>query len=283
MSNNILLSVIEKGNPQSKNKFVFISGFPDSEVSGWGNLIDLLCQNSSNDCYCLAMCLPGYEKNGYMKLKRWGYTFNELVDLIHSTICHYIPQYNEIQVHLVIHDWGALLGLLYENKYPQRISQIIDFDVGIMKRPTGKSLRIVIFYQLWFAIGYILSQVFHRLIGDLFIVLYVLFPDSCKPTRSFEKLGRPLTELSSVMGYPYFHLWYLMLTGAPLPKPQHPSCPILFMYGKYKNVMFHSDEFIQQIRKSPGSRYVEMDTGHWVASQEPEIAEREIRQFIQWK
>jgi pimeloyl-ACP methyl ester carboxylesterase len=42
------------------------------------------------------------------------------------------------------------------------------------------------------------------------------------------------------------------------------SLPILYIYGKRKPFMFHSEEWLQKVAAHPGSRVEGFDTGHWV-------------------
>ena len=53
---------------------------------------------------------------------------------------------------------------------------------------------------------------------------------------------------------------------ANIPRARFPSkIPILFMWGKNKNVQFHGPEFIESIEKTPGSRWKSYDgAGHWL-------------------
>jgi pimeloyl-ACP methyl ester carboxylesterase len=49
-----------------------------------------------------------------------------------------------------------------------------------------------------------------------------------------------------------------------------PACPVLFIYGKRKPVMFHTQAWLDELRKGRGNSVVEFDTGHWVMLQRPE-------------
>jgi pimeloyl-ACP methyl ester carboxylesterase len=49
-----------------------------------------------------------------------------------------------------------------------------------------------------------------------------------------------------------------------------PACPVLFLYGRRKPVMFHTKAWLEELQKRNGSRVVEFDTGHWVMLQQPD-------------
>ena len=45
--------------------------------------------------------------------------------------------------------------------------------------------------------------------------------------------------------------------------------------------MFHSPFFIEKIRKTPGCQYVEVDAGHWLQLDQPELFQREVILFLE--
>jgi pimeloyl-ACP methyl ester carboxylesterase len=44
---------------------------------------------------------------------------------------------------------------------------------------------------------------------------------------------------------------------------------MLYVYGKRKPFMFHSDRWLEKIASYPGSRVEGFDTGHWVMTSKP--------------
>lgn len=87
----------------------------------------------------------GYENDA--KIPSWGYDFPVLVDMMKTTLDKLIKK-NEKFV-LCIHDWGCLVGLLYQNTYPTNIEKVAMFDVGTVDTlPPFKDLFIMSIYQV---------------------------------------------------------------------------------------------------------------------------------------
>ena len=42
-----------------------------------------------------------------------------------------------------------------------------------------------------------------------------------------------------------------------------PLCPMLFMYGTKKPIMFHSQKCVDTLNATPGSKAVAIQGGHW--------------------
>ncbi|HSC88267.1 MAG TPA: hypothetical protein VLC09_13385, partial [Polyangiaceae bacterium] len=68
------------------------------------------------------------------------------------------------------------------------------------------------------------------------------------------------------MNYPYFHAWRDILTGraAKLFRGYRPNAPTLFVYGQRKPGHFHTAQWLEQVRATPGGEVVELPIGHWV-------------------
>jgi pimeloyl-ACP methyl ester carboxylesterase len=72
------------------------------------------------------------------------------------------------------------------------------------------------------------------------------------------------------MGYPYAVQWTGAAGGFGQAKTYRPACPMLFIYGRRKPVMFHSTAWAEEVAAQPGSRVLTFDTGHWVMVEQPE-------------
>ena len=171
-----LLITYQGGNINSEKKLVFISGFPDNELSGWNGIAEELA--STFDCYVLALCLPGLESKPVQKLPRWGISHADILSRILYTIDYYIKSST---FNLVIHDWGSHFGLLLENIIPQRIEKVVVLDVFMCRGSKLSTHQVIIMmiYQLWFAIAYVLSQLFGHYIGQFSFLLFFRNDISC--------------------------------------------------------------------------------------------------------
>lgn len=73
----------------STSPIVFLSGFPDNELSSWGEHVPASLEADGHRM--VFMCLPGYETvslgKGKPSMKRsWGYSLEEVLQIMHSTI-----------------------------------------------------------------------------------------------------------------------------------------------------------------------------------------------------
>ena len=134
-----------------------IAGFPDDHLSGFQELIDELLLVTRSSIRIISLALPDYDTKPIESRKNMGYTFPEVVELIDRCITHYVPDRTQ-KVNLIIHDWGAVYGYLYENTYPDRVNRLVGLDVGLWYSPKGKEKFISMLYQLWFASAYVVSQ-----------------------------------------------------------------------------------------------------------------------------
>jgi hypothetical protein len=48
---------------------------------------------------------------------------------------------------LIVHDWGCVLGLMFQNKHPDLVDKIVAINVGIMDGPIKLS-DVLVCYQL---------------------------------------------------------------------------------------------------------------------------------------
>ena len=269
-----------KGHPV----MVFVAGFPDDQLTGWGKLVSEFSETHRVIC----MCWPGYEKGGANKLPRWGYLISEVVAAMHETLADISAEESIDNFTLVIHDWGSYLGLLYQNSFPERVARIVCFDVGILKKPPLKDTAIILLYQLWFCVVYFFSHFLGKIVGQAMMMSFFLFVNPFLGPAPHDRVARPQLEITPWMLYPYwqFHFGsegYFMKGPQKMLRPRYPvsNCKILFMYGKKKRCMFHGPEFLEKIEKDEGSSWRAFDAGHWVQTSafQPEVI-AEMRRFM---
>lgn len=255
----------EERGENSDAPLVFMPGFPDTATSGWGEALPAALLKSRRRL--IFLCMPGYENPFPSPLlkKSWGFDFEVIVEMMKGTLddLKLGKKYGKPFV-LVAHDWGAFIAQIYTTRYPEDISKLILCDVG-MKRQFQSSWDALtnIFYQVCFAIAYVVSQTMGEFAGELLFkstlslgVLHMIGP--CP----HDVLHIPPENLTVLQCYPYYHLWRRILTKS-LPKIGFPTCPLLFMYGLKKNCMFHDDEYLKKIAATDGCSSVGMDAGHW--------------------
>ena len=134
-------------------------------------------------------------------------------------------------VSLVIHDWGALIGMLYENQYPTRVKRLVVMDVGILHFPDLRYVFHILLYQVTFAISYMVSQLVCLRAGNVLFKGFLALCYVCKPLLAptpHDVIHRPFHHLHVEMCYPYFYLYMHYVCGR-LIMPTFPTAPVLFL------------------------------------------------------
>lgn len=237
---------------------VMVHGWPDTK-SLWDGLVDRL----KRDYVCARFTLPGFAAGDPRRLR----TLAEIVGLLEAVVDAVSP---DKPVTLVLHDWGCYYGYQYYMKNPGRVSRIVGIDIGDvdskqMRLPFSMALFMVC-YQLWLAMAWVIGG----RIGDAM-------------TRLMARVAEARSEpglVHSGMNYGY----YLKYKSALLGRSQgevlfDPACPMLFLFGRKKPTMFHSDAFVERLNRTPGSRAVGFDAGHWLMLEQPTEVFREIRDW----
>lgn len=258
------MEVIVQGNPDLPLLF-FIHGWPDN-ASLWRKQFAAL----SEQFYCVAVNLPNFSSEPDQS---GGYDFPELVAGLALTIRKY--QQDNAPVMLVTHDWGAYLGYLLEHNHPQLIARMVALDIGGHAKPGSlKEMLFIISYQwtlifCWLVggvlppLGNVLSRLLARLIG----------------------VPRPQQkELKSYYNYPYFYFWRGMLLPrwkSSLLGYYRPNCPVLYLYGQAKPVMFHSERWLKIVTESSGRCIGIASAGHWFMETHPHVVNQAIADWCE--
>lgn len=231
-------------------------GWPDT-LRLWDDLVGRL----KNDYVCARLTLPGFAV-GYPRRLR---TLEEIVGLLEAVVDAVSPGR---PVTLVLHDWGCYYGYQYYMKNPRRVSRIVGIDIGDVDSKEMKlPLSMVLFtlaYQLWLA-G---ARVIGGRAGDAM-------------TRLMARVAGAHAApglVHSGMNYGYYLKYKSALLGRSQGEvPFEPVCPMLFLYGRKKPTMFHSGSFVEKLNRTPGSRAVGFDAGHWLMLERPTDVASEIR------
>lgn len=243
---------------------VFIHGWPDN-ASLWRHQVAAL----GGEYRCVLLTLPNF---GEEEEHAGGYNFPLLVELLARTVASL--RRDDERVVLVTHDWGAYIGYLYEQLYPDQILKMVALDVGGHVQPTtAKEVVFIVGYQ-WILIACWLVGGVIAAMGDWL-------------TRKFAHALRvPARQAASVrsrFNYPYFFFWRGMLVPwarKTLLAYYRPRCPVLFMYGAKKPVMFHSERWLNIVEKSGGRIDCIEEAGHWLMESHPERVNEAIARWL---
>jgi cis-3-alkyl-4-acyloxetan-2-one decarboxylase len=220
------------------HKIVFLQGWPD-DLTVWDEAVADL----SRDYCCVRVNMPGYGDAGSATP-----TTDEVVDAI-VALLHEVA--GDDQVTLVLHDWGSYWGHAAHHRVPELVARVASLDVSPHYKATPKAMAGIVVYQGWlygaFKIG-----------GGI----------GAWMTRKVAELGRApgdISKMHSGMNYPYRNIWSDLASGraGQLTKGYWPTCPLLFMYGARKPFPFHSQAWVDHVRKV-GGEVVEVQSGHWV-------------------
>jgi len=238
---------------------VMIHGWPDT-YRLWDAQVHFL-----RDRYrCIRFTLPGFDAAH----PRQAYSLEQMTSLFTQIIEQACP---EQKVTLMLHDWGCTFGYEFYVRNPHLVSRVIGVDVGdkssLRQSHTLRESLMVFMYQGWLALAWMIGG----RIGD-------------RMTRAMARwLGCPSPQalMHSHMGYPYFMHWFggrqsYRRNG----KPFIPSCPILFIFGRRKPLMFHAKAWTDDLLRSTSNEVVAFDTGHWVMSAEPERFNQVVNDWL---
>lgn len=224
MSSSDLCPYVEKGL-KSGPPLLFLAGFPDNETSGWGKVVPT---DLGKKYRCIFMCLPGYSARQDPRTnKPWGYEQEDVLRMMGNTLDALGLRTKPFP--MIAHDWGAFYALLYTTRHPAEVSNLILCDVGMVDPFSLPLFTIpyIIFYQVYFAIVYIISQTLSvRLATFIFWALKRYF-QFMMPTPH-DRFHLPENEITVHKCYPYYYLWRRLLTGSML-KIKFPSCPLLYL------------------------------------------------------
>jgi pimeloyl-ACP methyl ester carboxylesterase len=235
-----------EGNPDGPT-LVFIHGWPDN-ASLWRKQIE----NLGADFRCVLVTLPNF---GAHAVRAGGFDFPELVGRLAATI-------EQVQaggrVGLVTHDWGAYLGYLLEQAHPEMVAKMAALDVGGQVEPKGlKETLMIVGYQ-WALIACWLAGGITPPLGGLL---------SRAVARVIRVPARQRSQLRSRCNYPYFYFWrnsMLPWKRSGLLTRYRPLCPVLYLYGAAKPLMFHSPRWLRVVADSGGRAEGIAGAGHWL-------------------
>jgi len=251
-----------EGNPDGPT-LVFVHGWPDN-----ASLWRLQAEALGGEFRCVLVTLPNF---GEQSVKAGGYDFPGLVTRLAATIDEVQPAG---QVGLVTHDWGAYIGYLLEQQHPGKFRKMAALDIGGYFKPADiKASLMIIAYQWTLVAAWLCGGVIPPL-GN------VMAKSAGKILRV---PARQQALIRSRFGYPYFYFWrnaLLPWKRGNLLGRYRPQCPVLFMFGERKPMMFHSPRWLQIVADSGGGTIGIAGAGHWFMETHPEIVNGNLREWF---
>lgn len=234
---------------QGADTVVMLHGWPDTH-----HLWDATVAALQGQHRCVRFTLPGFDVT---KPPR-GTRLTDMTALILKIVDAVSPGQ---AVTLLIHDWGCIFGSEFAMRHPDRVSRIVAVDVGdhsskaFLSALTTKAKLQIMGYQVWLALAW-------KIGGAL----------GTRMTRGMAQALRcksPSARITWQMNYPYAMTWFGSLGGFKAAVPLSLQCPVLFLYGKRKPFMFHSQVWLDTLNSRPGSGSQGFATGHWVMVDDP--------------
>ena len=236
------------GDPAAET-IVMVHGWPDT-YRLWDKQVEYLKVRYR----CIRFTLPGFDESQMRRI----YTLDEVTGLLRQIVEQLSPGR---KVTLMAHDWGCVFGYEFYLRNPGLVSRIVGVDIGSQKglrrELTPRAKFYILAYQVWLAIAWRIGGP----LGDWM-------------TRKMARWVRSKSDprfIASRMNYAYYLTWF---GGEQSLRRQAqlftPACPMLFIYGKRKFFMFHSQAWLAALGQQRGSKAVGFDTGHWVMLQQPE-------------
>jgi pimeloyl-ACP methyl ester carboxylesterase len=254
-----------EGN-QNGRTLVFIHGWPDDHRV-WDKQIEHFAPRE----FCARVRLPN---SGSGVDIRGGLDFHDLTGRICAAIDRLCQERGREQVILIGHDWGAYLAYLVEQARPERVDRMVTLDIGGGIRVSAKEAALICAYQWPLILAWLAGRVVPPL-GDRMT------------ERVARAVGAPLDQREAPLGWRQNYFYYYLWRGMLLPpyrkrllRRYRPKCPLLYLYGLRKPVMFHSTSWLRWLDETPGCRQLGIDAGHWLQLTRPDEVNREMDAFL---
>lgn len=236
---------------------LLLHGWPDSAAL-WDGTVAALADRWR----CLRFTLPGFDATDTGA----RHTLDAVTRCIDRVLQHLSP---DAPVTLLLHDWGCLFGYHWARLNPQRVQRVVGIDIGDAGSPAhrrslnGRALFGIASYQLWLALAC-------RIGGGLGARM-------ARRMAAAMRVPGPLERIHAHMGWPYVAAWS---GGLRDTRPFEPAVPMLYVYGRRKPFLFHSQAWADRLGERPGSRVLAMDTGHWVMLDAPAAFHAAVREWL---
>ena len=95
--------------------------------------------------------------------------------------------------------------------------------------------------------------------------------------------SRQRRAIRSRYNYPYFYLWrnlFLPWKRGNLLGRYRPQCPVLYLWGERKPLMFHSDKWLRIVADGGGRAEGVDGAGHWLMETHEGVVNDRIREWF---
>lgn len=246
---------------------VFLHGWPDSPAL-WDATVAAL-----QDGYrCVRFSLPGYDLSQPPR----PVSVDAMCGLVNAVVDAVSP---DAPVTLVLHDWGCFFGYEYAARHKDRVARVVAADIGdtnsgaYLGRLTAKEKFLIAGYQVWLAAAWKLGAWWPGMADSM--TRFMARRIGCRT---------PAEQIGWQMNYPYAMQWLGSLGGlrgvARVDRVFGENMPLLFLYGKRKPFMFHSERWLNQLDAAPGCETLGLEAGHWLMRQQPEAFNAAVRRWL---
>lgn len=232
-----------EGKPQAP-VVVMLHGWPDT-LALWDDTVLGL----RADFRCVRFTLPGFAS----ALPARPTSLASMSEALADVVKHTSP---DAPVILLAHDWGCVYAFEFAARFPALVSRFIAVDIGdhnqeacLQSLSMAQRLMVAV-YQLWLAAAWTIG-------GPVGTALSRIM------ARASDYRG-DLSAISWKMNYPYAMRWFGLAGGFDSAAKVTLTHPMLFLYGEKKPFMFHSQQFLDELARTPGSAGQGFPCGHWI-------------------
>ena len=151
------LSMKVTGKPPKKGTPVLamLAGFADDHGS-WS----MIAPRFEATHTVVSMVMPDYDTKALHDY--WGYPLPKIVDMLEESMKEMVPEGDKAT--LVIHDWGAAIGLMYLRRESalKRVDRLVLMDIA----PKAPPQAMALLYQLYLASSFLVSRFTLNIFGN---------------------------------------------------------------------------------------------------------------------
>lgn len=248
-----MLPYEKKGNVQSNFLLIFFHGYPD-KLELWKEIV----RPFEKDCFILNISYPNNSELQKMPL---GIDLFEVTKRLKMTIDENNKENRKMI--LISHDWGALIGYMFDYFYPSLLSHMIAMDSS----PRMKINSATMSYQLSLIFAFMIGGTFGKEITQSII-------------EDFNHKPEYINSVDSTWNYLYYYYWRDIKDYHKIFINYKPSCSITFIYGTNKPFMFHSNSWLKLLKTDPKNEVISTDATHWVMKDKPYLIINSIQKSM---
>ena len=155
---------------------------------------------------------------------------------------------------------------------PERLAAQSMLDNGMGWKMYPYFIQFANFYAVW---GSAWPSVATRMFRTLTATMWMYWPMG-KNFDQEKDMPRKVKDEDYWKLYPY----YQVLFKGERMLEWDDAIPTLFIYGTKKWAKFHTEAFLDIVKKMEGNHVVAMDTDHWPQWEKPEEVAKEIEKFL---